>query len=60
MEKIYFKTEKAFQKAVKEESGKITSVQCACGESRGCYLENKTLILCEGCYEEAANDQKGE
>ena len=64
--RTYFKTEDAFRQKCKEFNADLSTVECACGESRGAIVRNNDgtishyLILCASCYENAANDQKGE
>lgn len=72
MKTTYFKTLKAINEAAKKaetfESGKYamaTQVNCHCGESNG-YLVgtdkefHEKFVLCDACYENADNIERGE
>ena len=60
MEKVYFKTKKAFLRYARNQKAFFTIVTCACGETPGAIINDKVLILCKSCYDKADIVQRGE
>ena len=43
-----------------DESAEPMDVRCSCGMTVGYILEDEKLILCDACYRDAANIERGE
>ena len=62
MEATYFKTREAIDQTAKEidETATSITVNCACGESYGYYVNGEKLVLCESCYDDTPIHERGE